>query len=535
MKLPGMAYGDGISKGGQTRFGGLDHNLGAGDGTIWDMRNLTGDYYPLLATRRKRRLHGTLGTPYGMFSWDGLAWVDGTTFYYKGEAKGTVEASRKRFAALGAYIVILPDKKYFNTLTGEFGALESRWSGSSLTFTNGKLFEEEAEANCIQASGVNWGAYFRKGDAVTISGCTKHPENNKTPVIREIDGDKMYFYEYVFKLDGSEGTTPYTETGSLKVERTVPDLLYLCENENRLWGCDGTTIYASKLGDIFNWNVYEGLATDSYAVDTGSAGTFTGCISFLGYPIFFKEDHIYKVYGSRPDNYEIMSSATLGVAKGGDRSLAIAGEMLFYLSSAGYMAYSGGIPQPVGSAFGMERHKNAVGGSDGLKYYVSAENAVGVKRLYVYDTQKRMWHIEDETAAMDFCRWDGTTYLLAEDGKIWTVDQDEGDNAEEDFDWFAEFGDITDDDPNKKGVSKFQIRLELGDGASCQMKVRFDSVGDWIPAGEKLTADVKRSYYLAIVPRRADHYRLRLEGHGECRVYSIARERYSGSELKSRA
>ena len=199
------------------------------------------------------------------------------------------------------------------------------------------------------------------------------------------------------------------------------------------------------------------------------------------------------------------------------------------------MAYSGGIPQPVGSAFGMQKHKKAVGGSDGLKYYVSAENAVGVKRLYVYDTQKRMWHIEDETAAMDFCRWDGTTYLLAEDGKIWTVDQDEGDNAEEDFDWFAEFGDITDDDPNKKGVSKFQIRLELGDGASCQMKVRFDSVGDWIPAGEKLTADVKRSYYLAIVPRRADHYRLRLEGHGECRVYSIARERYSGSELKSRA
>lgn len=535
MKLPGMAYGDGISKGGQTRFGGLDHNLGAGDGTIWDMRNLTGDYYPLLATRRKRGLYGTLGAPYGMFSWDGLAWVDGTTFYYKGEAKGMVAASRKRFAALGAYIVILPDKKYFNTLTGEFGALESRWSGSSLTFTNGELFEEAAEANCIQASGVNWGAYFRKGDAVTISGCTKHPENNKTPVIREIDGDKMYFYEYIFTLDGSEGTTPYTETGSLKVERTVPDLLYLCENENRLWGCDGTTIYASKLGDIFNWNVYEGLATDSYAVDTGSAGTFTGCISFLGYPIFFKEDHIYKVYGSRPDNYEIMSSATLGVAKGGDRSLAIAGEMLFYLSSAGYMAYSGGIPQPVGSAFGMEKHKKAVGGSDGLKYYVSAEDAGGVKRLYVYDTQKRMWHIEDETAAMDFCRWDGTTYLLAENGKIWTVDRDEGENEEEDFDWFAEFGDITDDDPNKKGVSKFQIRLELEDGASCQLKARFDSVGDWIPAGEELTADVKRSYYLAIVPHRADHYRLRLEGHGGCRVYSIARERYSGSELKSRA
>lgn len=536
MKLPDMIYGDGIVKGKQTKFGGLDHNLGAGDGTLWNMRNLTGDYYPLLATRRKRRLYGTLSEPHGMFSWDGLAWVDGTGFYYKGERKGTVEASKKRFAALGVYIVILPDKKYFNTLTGEFGDLESRWSGAQLTFTNGKLFEEDAEANCIQASGVNWDAYFRKGDAVTISGCTKHTENNKTPVIREIDGDKLYFYEYIFTLEGSEGVTPYTETGSLKIERTIPDLKFICENENRLWGCDDNTIYATKLGDIFNWNVYEGLATDSYAVDTGSAGVFTGCISFLGYPIFFKEDHIYKVYGSLPSNFEIMSSATLGVAKGSDRSLAIAGEMLFYLSSAGYMAYSGGIPQPVGAAFGLERQRSAVGGSDGLKYYASAEDTEGHRRLCVYDTQKGMWHIEDEADVTAFCRWEGNTYMLCSSGEIWLTGTiwDAPGTDEDDFDWFAEFGDFTEDDPNKKGVSKVQIRLELEEGAWCRVLMRFDSTGEWIEAGKRLDADVKRSYYLPIIPRRGDHYRMRLEGHGGCRVYSLVREYYSGSEMKSR-
>ncbi|CAN4034983.1 hypothetical protein PKCEKB_PKCEKB_19180, partial [Dysosmobacter welbionis] len=100
------------------------------------------------------------------------------------------------------------------------------------------------------AEGVDWADYFKAGDAVTIAGCTKHPENNKTPVIREIDGDKLYFYEYIFTLDGEDGVTPYTETGELSVSRTVPDLLFVCENENRLWGCDKTTIYASKLGDI---------------------------------------------------------------------------------------------------------------------------------------------------------------------------------------------------------------------------------------------------------------------------------------------
>ena len=205
----------------------------------------------------------------------------------------------------------------------------------------------------------------------------------------------------------------------MKVERTAPDLLFVCENENRLWGCDRTTIYASKLGDIFNWNVYDGLATDSYSVDTGSAGSFTACISYLGYPIFFKEDHIYKVYGSIPTNFEVMGSATLGVAAGSDRSLAIAGEILFYHSRAGIMAYSGGIPQPVGAAFGVERFDDAVGGSDGLKYYVSMAGKDGAYLLYVYDTQRGAWHIEDATQSTHFARCAGNLYLLDEGGNIW--------------------------------------------------------------------------------------------------------------------
>lgn len=534
MSLPALPLGDRITRGRQSRFEGLDHNLGAGDGALWDMKNLTGDFFPLLATREKRRLVRTLSAPNGMTAWDGLAWVDGTGFYYKGVLRGTVANSQKRFAALGAYLVILPDKKYFNTLTGEFGGIESRWSGTSLTFTNGKLFEEDAEANCLQASGVNWSAWFKAGDAVAISGCTRHPENNKTPVIREIDGDKLYFYENVFRLEGEEGTAPYAETGAMKVERTMPDLEFLCENENRLWGCAGDTIYASKLGDVFNWNVYEGLATDSYAADTGSAGPFTGCVSFLGYPIFFKENRIFKVYGSRPENFEIMSSATLGAARGSGGSLAIAGETLFYLSSAGFMAYAGGIPQPIGDAFGRLRLKNAVGGSDGLKYYVSADCGAEGKRLFVYDVRHQTWHAEDSTAAAAFCRENAVTYLLAEDGKLYSVAGETAGTEEGDFDWFAEFADFTEDSPDKKSPLRLQIRLELEANASCKALIRCDSAGDWEQAGEVMGEDVKRSHILPLVPRRADHYRLRLEGRGGCRVYAVTRTYAPGSELKSR-
>ena len=534
MRLPAIAVSDGIKTVTQTEFKGLNRNLGAKDGEIWDMENLTSDYYPLIAPRPQRRLYKTLTAPGGLYCWEKLAWVDGTSFYYDGAAKGTVTAGQKTFAALGAYIVILPDKAYYNTYTGEFGSMEASWSGGSLTFTNGLLFEEAAEANCIEAAGVDWSDYFKAGDAVTISGCTKHPENNKTPVIREIDGDKMYFYEYAFTLDGEEGTTPYTETGALSIERTVPDLKYICQNENRLWGCDGTTIYASKLGDIFNWNVYEGLDTDSYAVDTGSAGEFTACVSYLGYPIFFKEDHIYKVYGSLPSNFEVMGSATLGVAEGSARSLAIAGEMLFYLSRSGIMAYSGGIPQPVGGALGLERFKNAAGGSDGMKYYVSM--ASDGYKLYVYDVRRGMWHIEDSACATHFAMYGGNLYFLNDEGEIWITgniqDPPEGTGLEAPVEWTAEFADFTEEEPYKKGIAKILVRVELEAGSTLDVYMKFDSQ-DWIKVNGTLTADVKRSYYLPVVPRRADHYRIKFQGTGNGRVYSIAREYYTGSALKA--
>lgn len=536
MKLPQMVYADGIRKGTQVKFAGLNHNLWAGEGDLWDMKNLTSDHSPLLASRRPRMKYRTLTAPGGLFGWEGLCWVDGDGFYYKGERKGTVTAGKKRFAALGAYVVILPDKAYYNVDTEEFGSMESEWTGESLTFTNGLLYEEAAEANTLQCEGVDWSAYFRPGDAVTISGCTAHPENNKTPIIREIDGDKLYFYEYVFTLDGDEAVTPYTEEGALSIKRSVPDLLYLCENENRLWGCDHRTIYASKPGDIFNWNVFDGLDSDSYYVDTGSEGTFTGCVQYLGYPVFFKERHIYKVYGSIPSNFQLMGSATLGVAEGSADSLAVAGETLFYLSPTGVVAYSGGIPQPVDEAFGEERHKNAVGGSDGEKYYFSAEIVGGGTTFCVYDTRKGVWHREDDTRAVAFAGVNDL-YYLNEQGELWLTGDIKDPPAEAEkeapVEWWAEFGDFAEEDPNKKGVSKIQIRLELDEGAEAEVFVRFDTDGEWIRAGHRLEAGPKRSYYLPITPRRGDHYRVKIKGVGGCRVYSLTRNFYEGSELRS--
>ena len=533
MRLPSMKFADGIAKSKQVKFGGLNHNVGAGDGELWSMENMTSDHHPVLSSRAPRKLYRKLEKPSGIFAWEKLCWVDGTAFYFDGEEKGQVSEGKKQFATLGSFILIFPDKCWYNVDSGDFGSMESTWRGNSLTFGNGLLYGEAAEANCISCKGVTWSEWFRIGDAVTISGCTSQPGNNLSVIIRAMEEDRLYFYEFSFTLP--EEKTEYTEEGNLEISRTVPNLEYVCEHENRLWGCSGNTIYASKLGDFYNWNVYDGLETDSWAVEAGSAGDFTGCISYRGYATFFKEKHIYKVYGSVPSNFQLMGSATLGLAQGSADSMAVAGETLFYLSPSGIMAYTGGVPQPTGKAFGNVRFQNAVGGSNGLKYYVSMQDYEGCWHLFVFDTQEGMWHREDATQAMGFAAWNGNLYFLNAAGEIWIsgniTESPEGTTEEERVEWFAEFADFTETNPNRKGVSKIQIRFELDEGASMQVWIQFDSDGIWQKVSSGLEEGRKRSCYLPIIPRRGDHYRLKLTGTGGCRIYSMVREYYSGSEI----
>lgn len=568
-KFPMPAYTDGIRKGTQTRFGGLNHNPGAGDGELYAMKNLTSDYYPLLATREKRvRIappesweHADppvkhiifQGEPGGMWAGQKLLWMDGQTMWYNGTESEyvfkTVEENRC-FVEMNGEVIIAPDMMAYDPEEDELQNLGASITLTTAFFKDGTLYGEDAQANTIETGYSDIGDLFRVGDAITISGSIRE-ENNKTVIVREIEGTELHFYENTFKNTGS--LLPQTIT----LARTVPQLSFIFEYANRLWGCDGNTIYASKLGDPRNWNVYDGLDTDSFAVSTNDSDPFTGGCSYGGYPCFFKERSVSRIYGSAPSNFEMIESATLGVAKGSHRSLAVAGEILFYLSDNGICMYTGGVPTVINRSFGEERYKNAVGGSDGLKYYVSMQDREDAWHLFVYDTQRGLWHEEDRKKVVSFAylKGKGNLFFLDSEGDVWTEGkrldvEDELEELlenwntygeeparlveEEDFEWYAEFTDFTDDSPNKKGISKIQIRADLDAGATCTVKLMMDSSGEWItPKDGTIQENGKRSYYLAIIPQRADHYRMRIEGRGGCRIYSITREYYVGSELKS--
>lgn len=139
----------------------------------------------------------------GIYGHDELALVDGTQFSYGGVVKGTVTDSEKTIIALGSYLLIFPDKAFYNITTDTFGQMEAGYSSGAgeISFHDGSLYEEMASANCITTSGEAFP--FRIGDAVTITGCTTQSSNNKTPVIREIseDGKTLRFYENIFTIE----------------------------------------------------------------------------------------------------------------------------------------------------------------------------------------------------------------------------------------------------------------------------------------------------------------------------------------------
>lgn len=608
MKLPSLPNTGRYNTTAQTAFGGLNANPGAADGEIISMTNLTGALYPAMAVRGLRGTVRTLETPHTLWAEDDLVEVYGTTLRVNGTDTYTVSSSPKHLARMLRKLIVFPDKKIIDIDAQTMTDMESKVQLSGVSFQNGEIFGEKAEANTLYKQGAGWSDHFRDGDAITISGASVHPENNKTPIIREIDGDYLRFYEYVFTLDsmwayapgtsglaagsyhftagsdtreftlseklpyggklqwngstltrmagggteiisttaGSGGeeivfvetaTKPYTESGTLTFKREVPDLDYICVNENRLWGCKGDTIYASKLGDPTNFSVFDGLSTDSWQSDVGDKGDFTACVSYLGYPMFFKENSVIKVYGDKPSNFQWTPSARFGVAEGSSLSLAVANETLFYLSPSGIVAYTGGIPAVISQPLGVEkRWKNAVAGSDGLRYYVSMQDQAGAWSLFVYSTKDGMWNREDAAQAIGFAYWSGALHMLSSGGALLNLLGTTGTpETAQAVPWEAVFADATEGSPNKKGVLRLLIRFELLSMGSLTVSIQYDEQTAWsaLRTVDSSGAKEKQSYVVPIIVRRCDHWRLKLSGTGQVRVYSIAQTRYIGSEKQN--
>lgn len=370
---------------------------------------------------------------------------------------------------------------------------------------------------------------FRKGDTVEISGATTFPDYNRSYTIRDFgtyttgDGETlptMIFDADVFPENG-------VEAGAVTIKRNVPNLTVVTESNNRLWGAEGNTIFASALGDPTNFYTYDGLDTDSYAVAVASEGAFTGCCGFGNSVLFWKEDKLHKILGAYPSQYTMYEYNVPGVKRGSENSLVNVNEVIYYHGREGVYRYSGGSPELISENFGLRRFQEAAAGAEGDRYYISMQDVTSKEwGLWVYDILRGIWMQEDDSQGVDFAYNEGKLYFISGNGGLACVNPNQSDET---VSWSATMCRMDEVVHERKYYPKLNIRLDLPAGSTFVVEVSQDD-GPFRQIGT-FEGTTGKTVILPILLPRCDNFRIRMSGSGHVLLRSIVREYEVGSEL----
>ena len=460
-------------------------------------------------------------------------------FYYDNEYIGKLTPGKKEFAETGAFLFILPDKAYFNTKSKTLTEFAKR-SITQRKLTDGWLIDNVTSDSIVFGrSNLAILTYFKTGETVNMEFSYNDGRVQKaTGTIKEIKTNSIVFTANV--LSSIDVYVQYLI--KLTIYNSIPDLSHICAANNRVWGCDDKTVYCSAFGAPGNWNYFEtgaaGVADNSWSIQPfDSSGDFTGCVTLGDKPVFFKENKVYTVYGSNPADFTLQAYDVPGAASGSAKSIVIIKDEAFYLSPEGVIRFSGGMSDNISGDF-FEQLENGVAGTDGTRYYLSAQTVGGYK-IFVFNTQNGKWCIEDEKEVSNYTMYKRRLFMLS-GNEINCVNPGElpypviNSGAEDDKESFIEFGDYYCDSPDKKAVSKLYLRFTIEQGGTVEIDINYDSEknenGRVWNVIKTLSPGSKKSYVLPVIPRRADHFRIRIKGRGFV-LYSLSHEYYSGTAL----
>lgn len=530
--------------------------------------------------------------------------IDLTPYGYEGDGTG------RTLVSMGAYIIVVPDMIYVNTVDEDdrgrisdtytapsasvWTAVVADYEGNVADFSmatepqgteeepleNGDLWHKTVPEGNTGTPGLfrydldaeEWysiGGYLKisgmkneapveiklkstlaAGDTLRISGFGDEKLDRVSTVVKT-DEKRMNDIPATYILVEGMITSPKLQaSGTVKLERVIPKMDFVCEANNRLWGCrygdDGSghfvnEIYCSARGDFFRWIAGAADNDDSpVTFSVGTDGAWTGAVNYDGYPTFFKERVMYRVSGFGASGFAIYDTQCMGVDRGAHSSLAVVKNVLYYKSASAIMAFDGSLPVPVSNVLGSLRgYTGAVSGACGSKLYVSLWKKTGAggttdRHLYVLDTDKGLWHREDASEIESMAAAGDNMYFVHVDRRtdntvkrtIMTVEPLEGATADEmetsRITWYAETGIIGLESPAAKYLKKVALRLRLDAGSTVRISALYDSIGSWKQIGAVETS-VMRTSAITLTPERCDHLRLRLDGIGGCQIYSITK------------
>lgn len=409
------------------KFGGINNLNGTPLGEWEEMHNMTSDSYPAVCNMPCRRYKSLPIDMTGFMFKDDMLVYTVSDGIYIGDTKIDLELSdtQKNLVSMGAYIVILPDWIVVNTedmtnidslrvtITG--GTLyEKNINQTSPTIDIRKLMYYETDSSNLALSLLNVGdrvaleyayknrAYSIRAYITAISDDEDYLPEGKTAIIFDTTGDiyqsTRYFYTEQRDMTGGRTVSKHmnvTLERSAEVQRLmIPKMDYdlVIEHNNRLWGCSSENheIYCSKLGDPFVWKEYNGISTDSYAVTVGSDGDFTGSAVYNDSILFFKENCVHSIYGTKPSNFTLSTIELRGVQKGSHNSICKSNGLLYYKAPEGIFVFNGSTSVRADARLGRDITDTAVGVADDNAVYMATDY-----RVYVYDCLHDNWHTED--------------------------------------------------------------------------------------------------------------------------------------------
>ena len=416
--------------------------------------------------------------------------------------------------------------KYIEGATGSFDTLSLWWTSA------------EGDTHASQHGNIDLKQIFSDGDIlrVEMNGNASDIYTSLVDgyyIIREVGSDYLRFDSQTFAgitLGSStitSGRVTFYELYDPMLSKDVPDMDMLCVSQNRMWGAKDNTVYACALGNCLNWQSYTGLDTDAVAFDCGTIGVFTSCTEYGNYPVFFKENEFYRVYGSTVSEYSLTRIANVGVDKDSPYSVAEINSTLIMHSPNGIYAYSGGIPSIISENFKGDI-KSCIASTDGFKYYAMA-TIDGKRRLYVYDLAKRIWTSESGLEVIGFITYENCLRCLTQSGvevelsghSDWgTVESDVTEEA------IIEFNDFYGGGIGHKEVSRIIVRASVEPRYNpLHIYIQYESDGMWHRVMKIYNQNSRKKVAEAgFALRKCDHFRLRFACQGKFSLYSVARE-----------
>lgn len=505
---------------------------------------------------------------------------------------------RVQLLSFGVYILVFPLGLYLNTHTFEYGTLGTEYiagnyedtvtfticdaSGEEVTVSkekpeepeNGTYWLDTSEDTAalykwsesmdmwvgISSTYIRIGMHFTEtpeipfpqmfevGDAVFMDSDIE--DINKGSVIVKLgntkdgEGNITGGYIVVKGLLDTHIEKAVDSVNSMFFRRKIPKLDYVCVSNNRVWGCYSgqieesdivNEIYACKLGDPKNWYSYEGTSTDSYTLSLGDDGEFTGAFTYQGYPMFFKENVIYKIYGTYPATYQLYTYNCRGVQKGSERSIAVVNEYLMYKSVQDVCVFDGSTPTGVSQCFGNVKYFEAAAGASIGKYYLSMKDENEEPVLFVFDMEKGIWHKEDALYLEEFAynqngelygRNRVSMYGFANAKSVFGQTKE---SSEDVVHWYCETGDMGVDYPEKNYINAIQIRMHAEEKTEIDLNIKLEGQ-PWKKIKTIKGNDQMQVLRIPIVKERTNAFRIALDGIGPCRIDSLIVEVEKGSD-----